>query len=224
LESEPGIELDGVLRIPTAPGRKQAVLLLDGEGSDRLAEMFSQAGRIVLKLAVRKSQENGHSRPYVGDWMTNTRADQIGLCLAALRAHDILRGVDLLSSRSDVEPGSLRAAAHGVGGIWLLLAAAADPRLGKVWLDKTPYSLLEALDNAMNTDLSDAVIPGFALHWDLKDLTTAMGNRPVLWTDPTDWMGRVEAAGPRFQYRYVLGDLTDMSDAQDKAYADELMK
>jgi hypothetical protein len=76
----------------------------------------------------------------------------------------------------------------------------------------------------MNTDLSDAVIPGFALHWDLEDLTRAMGDRPVLWTDPTDWMGRVVAAGARFRYRYVLGDLTDMSGAQDRDYAQELMR
>ena len=42
------------------------------------------------------------------------------------RAYDILRGVDLLSARSDVEAGSIHAAGQGVKGIWLLLAAAAD--------------------------------------------------------------------------------------------------
>ena len=69
-----------------------------------------------------------------------------------------------------------------------------------------------------------AVIHGFALHWDLADLTKAMGDRPVMWTDPTNWMGRVVALGPRFQYRWVLGDLTEMSDLQDNEYARELMK
>jgi hypothetical protein len=160
----------------------------------------------------------------VGDWQTNTRADLVGLSLPALRAHDILRGIDLLSARSDVDAASIRAAAQGVKGIWLLLAAAVDPRIRKVWLDKTPYSLLEALQHAMNTNLYDAVINGFALHWDLEDLVKAMGDRPVLWTDPANWMGRVVSLGPRFRYRWVLGDLTDMSDAQDVAYAQELMK
>jgi hypothetical protein len=65
-----------------------------------------------------------------------------------------------------------------------LLAAAIDTRISKVWLDRTPYSLRAALDRSMNTDLFDAAIPGFALHWDLRDLTQAMENRPVLWTDP----------------------------------------
>ena len=71
----------------------------------------------------------------------NTRADQIGVSLPARRAHDILRGIDLLCSRKDVDPGSIRAAGQGVKGIWLLLAAAADPRIRKLWLDRTPYSL-----------------------------------------------------------------------------------
>jgi len=223
-ESEPGIELGGEFLIPSSSGRKQAVLLLAGERSDKLAEKLANKGRFVLKLEPRVSPEEGHRRPYVGDWMTNTRVDQIGLNLPAIRARDIIRGVDLLSTRNDVDPGSIRAAAQGVRGIWLLLAAAADPRIRKIWLDRTPYSLLAALETSMNTDLSDAVIPGFALHWDLEDLRKAMADRPALWTDPTNWMNRVVAAGPRFQYRYVLGDLTDMSEAQDDAYAEELMK
>jgi hypothetical protein len=37
-------------------------------------------------------------------------------------------------------------------------------------------------------------------------------------------MGRVVSVGPRFRYRWVLGDLTDLSDTQDIEYAWELMK
>jgi hypothetical protein len=37
-------------------------------------------------------------------------------------------------------------------------------------------------------------------------------------------MGRVVSVGPRFRYRWVLGDLTDQSDAQDTEYAQELIK
>jgi len=223
-ESEPGIDIDARLYVPPGPGRKPGVLLLAGRLSDQLAERFARAGRVVLKLEPRHSTAPDDRRPYMGDWITNTRADQIGRNLPAMRAHDILRGVDLLCARSDVDASSIRAAAQGVRGVWLLLAAAADPRIRKVWLDKTPHSLLEALENTLNTNLFDAVIHGFALHWDLEDLTKAMGNRPVMWTDPTNWMGRVVAVGPRFQYRWVLGDLTEMGDAQDNEYAQELMK
>ena len=156
--------------------------------------------------------------------MTNARANRIGRKLPAMRAHDSVRGIDLLAARTDVDPGSIRAVARGVKGIWLLLAAAVDPRIGKVWLDRTPYSLRAALENAMNTDLFDAVIPGFALRWDLEDLIKAMGNRSVLWTDPANWMGHPAALGAPFRYRYVIGDETDHHDDQDNAYIDELLR
>jgi hypothetical protein len=56
-------------------------------------------------------------------------------------------------------------------------------------------------------------------------LVKAMGKRPVLWTDPANWMGHVAATGDsRFRYRYVLGDLTDMSDLQNEEYAREFLQ
>jgi cephalosporin-C deacetylase-like acetyl esterase len=224
LESEPGIEIDARLHVPPGPGRKPAVLLLASKVSDLLADRAVKAGRIVLVLDPRRSAPFEDRRPFVGDWLANTRAEQIGVSLPARRAYDILRGVDLLCARKDVDPGSIRAAGQGVKGIWLLLAAAADSRIRKIWLDKTPYSLVEALHNTLNTSLYDAAITGFALHWDLEDLVKVMRDRQVMWTDPANWMGKVEWVGPRFQYRWVLGDLTEKSDEQDIEFAKQFMK
>ena len=228
-ESEPGVEIGGTLYIPRASGRKPAVLLVADKMSSywipstgTLAERMVKAGRVVLELQPRDAPGEGE-RPYVGNWLTNARANQIGRNLPAMRAHDILRGVDLLAARDDVDSTAIRAAARGVKGIWLLLAAATDSRIGKVWLDRTPFSLRAALEHSMNTDLFDAVIPGFALHWDLDDLVKAMGDRKVLWTDPSNWMGRPVAVGPAFRYRYVLGDETDLHDEQDNAYLNEFL-
>jgi hypothetical protein len=231
-ESEPGVEIEANLYLPTLPpGRKPAVLLVADKGpyfqaasTDSLAKRMAGKGRVVLTLEPRTSAEGETHAPYVGNWITNSRANQIGLSLPAMRAHDILRGVDLLSARSDVDPGSIHCAARGVKGVWLLLAAVADPRIGKVWLDRTPYSLRAALSNTLNSDLFDAVIPGFALHWDLDDLTKAMGARPVMWTDPVNWMNRVVALPGSYQYRFILGDTTDFADAQDDAYLDDFLK
>ena len=113
-----------------------------------LAEKIANQGCVVLELTPRGSPGEGVKRPFIGDWLTNARADQIGLNLPAMRAHDILRGIDLLAARSDVDSASIRAAARGVKGIWLLLAAAVDARISKIWLDRTPYSLRAALWNS----------------------------------------------------------------------------
>src|SRR5580658_394553 len=229
-ESEPGVEIGGKLYIPHSSGRMPAVLLVADKTSSywvlstaSLAETISKTGRVVLELEPRDSPGEGE-RPFIGNWITNARANQIGGNMPAMRAHDILRGIDLLAARNDVDPSSIRAAARGVKGIWLLLAAAVDTRIGKVWLDRTPYSLRIALENSMNTDLFDAVIPSFALHWDLNDLTKAMENRPVLWTDPTNWMGHAVPLGPAFRYRTIIGDETDLHDEQDNAYVQEFLR
>lgn len=223
-ESEPGVEVLGNLYIPGSAGRKPAVLLVADQTTASLAGKIAKAGRVVLELEPRDSPWAFDNRPFIGNWVANTRADHIGRNLPAMRAHDILRGVDLLAARNDVDPTSIRAAASGLKGVWLLLAAAIDSRIAKVWLDRTPRNFQSALETSMNTALFDALIPGFLLRWDLPDLVTAMGDRKVLWTDPTNWMGRVVAAGPAYRYRYVIGDVTDRLDEQDNAYLDAFMQ
>jgi dienelactone hydrolase len=228
-ESEPGIQIDATLYVPSSTGREPAVLLVRDNtrlatSTAVLAAWMARQGRVVLEVEPRDSPIVDDHGPFVGNWLANSRANQIGVDLPAVRAHDILRAIDLLEARPDVDGSSVRAFARGVKGVWLLMAAAADPRIGKIWLDRTPYSLRLALENSMSTNLFDAVIPGFALHWDLDDLVKAMGARPVLWTDPTNWMRRVVTLGPTFRYRYVLGDATDFSDAQDREFADELLR
>jgi hypothetical protein len=222
-ETEPGITIEGDLYIPLSAGRKLAVLFLESKLANSLAEQIAEAGHVVLTLEVRDSPGENDHRPFLGNWQTNERADQIGRNLPAMRAHALPRGVDWLAAWDDVDSTAIRAAARGVKGIWLLLAAATDSRIGKVWLDRTPFSLRAALEHSMNTDLFDAVIPGFALHWDLDDLVRAVGDRKVLWTDPSNWMGRPVAVGPAFRYRYVLGDETDLHDEQDNAYLNEFL-
>ena len=97
----------------------------------------------------------------------------------------------------------MRGYARGVKGIWLLLAAAVDQRLSKIWLDRTPWSMAAALEAPLTNHLFEAMIPRFPLHWDFEDLTQAMGDRKVLWTDPTNWMNRVIPLGAKYRYRIV---------------------
>ena len=213
LEVEPGLEISGALYAPIAPGRKSAILLVDLDTP--LAERLAERGAVVLNL-----QPRGVPVPSTGEAQAaatqNIRAWVIGKNLAGMRAGDLQRGVDVLVARGDVDAGRIRAAARGVPGVWLLMAAALDPRLSKIWLDGTPHSLRSALDVPITRDLHDAVIPGFALHWDLEDLAKAMAPRPVIWSDPADWVQRVVPHLDGFLYR-SLGE-------PDDRFVDELMK
>ncbi len=229
-ESDPGIWLNATLYLPNSPGRKPAVVMVRdderpaGMSPTALAERMTALGQVVLLLEPRTSREKNTEGPYTGDWLSDLHADLIGRNLPAMRAHDILRGVDLLSARPDVDPSSIRGTARGVAGIWLLLAAAADSRLKTVWLDRTPASLRSALDNSMTVDLPDAVIPNFILHWDLPDLVKAIEPRRAFWSDPTNWTQHVVALGSQFSYRYVVGDITDEKTAQDDLFIREFLQ
>ena len=228
LESEPGVEIAAKLYLPGGPGRKPAVVMVEekrlpvplhvtrSQSTAALAEAIVRAGAVVLELTPRDSPDAIDGRPFLGNWLTNERVDLVGRNLVGMRAHDILRGVDLLASRPEVDPAQIRGYARGVKGFWLLLAAAADVRLTRLWLDRTPWSLRAAFDGPMTNNLFDAMIPGFALHWDFPDLLKLIGDRPVLRTDPTNWMNQVVDAGPGFRYRYV-GE-------PDAAYVAELLR
>jgi hypothetical protein len=202
LESEPGIDISCTLYISAGLGRKPALLILRDRTSSRLAESAALAGHVVLELQPRDTPSANDNRPYLGNWMTNARANSIGRNLPAMRAYDILRGVDFLSRHEEVDPVRIRAAARDVKGFWLLLAGSVDDRISELWLDRTPHSLSAALDSAININLFDAVIPGFLLHWDIPDLVKSMGTRRVFWTDPANWMGRTIPLGAGFKYRY----------------------
>ncbi len=214
-ESEPGVPISDRLHIPASPGHHPAILLVEdvplpvplfqrlSPSTAGLARELQRRGFLVLELSPRDSPSSRTPQPFVGNWLANTRADMIGRNLPAMRAFDILRGVDLLAARPDVDPARIRAIARGVKGIWLLLAAAADPRIQAIWLDRTPASYRDVFRRPLGQFLFDAVLPGFLLRWDITDLKSLLHPRPVFWSDPASWMNDPIPLPGAFRYRHV---------------------
>ncbi len=214
-ESEPGIFINGRLYLPPVSGRRPAVVVVEekrlpvplyvqrSQSTAAIVQALVKRGRVVLELDPRDSPAALDGRPFLGNWLTNERADLVGRNLAAMRAHDILAAVDVLSARPEVDAHSIGGYARGVKGFWLMLAAAVDSRIKKIWLDRTPWSLAAAFDAPLTNQLFEVMIPGFARHWEMEDLVKAIGPERIYWTDPTNWMNRVVDAGPGYRYRYV---------------------
>jgi hypothetical protein len=191
IEVEPGLDITGTFYTPHAAA-KPAVLLVNGPAAT--AARLAGAGHTVLNVLPRGLPMAATER-LAGDWLASTRAWVIGRNMAGMRAGDIMRAADLLPE------GGLTAAAAGVEGFWLLMAAAADPRFTRIWLDGTPHSLRAAMEQPLNSNLHAAAIPGFALRWDIDDLVKAMGARQVVWSDPRGWMGDIVPRLPGKLYR-----------------------
>jgi hypothetical protein len=206
IQSEPGIEIGARLHAPPGPGRKPALVVVGDSSTAALAQQAAGAA-IVLEIEPRDTPASDDKRPYLGNWLVNERADLIGHSLPAMRARDILRAVDFLAARDDVDPSMVRAIARDVKGVWLLLAAAADRRIGGIWIHGTPSTLASALDAPIHTNLFDALIRGFLLHWDLPDLVRAMESRKVIWTGSTGWTGPPPAADPPGAEAALLAEL-----------------
>ena len=188
--------------LPEAPGnaRRPAVVLVQDSlkpGPD--AQKLLSAGHVVV-LVAPSGQGRDPERARSGNWMNNTRAWLVGRNLPAMHASEINAAVQDAAKRVDVDPARITGRASGVAGIWLLLAAAANPQLASIELDRTPHSVRAAVSSPIHTNLHDAVIPGFAAKWDLADLRDLVKPRAVVWRNPSDWMGDVVAAEGEYVY------------------------
>jgi dienelactone hydrolase len=184
---------------PAADKRPAVVLVQDTLVAGTDAAKLLAAGHVVALVAL-SGMNPDPDRPRSGNWMNNTRAWLVGRNLPATHAAEINAAVAELAQRSDVDASRITARASGVAGVALLLAAAVNPQIASVSLDRTPHSLAAALDAPIHSNLHDAVIPGFALKWDLADLREVLRPRSVTWKDPTDWMGNVVALDGSYTY------------------------
>jgi hypothetical protein len=190
--TEPGLTISGKMLIPKAAGHKPGVLYVENTSvSSGAAQQLALNGSVVFDLFPRAVMPAINPNDPLGDWVSNLLALMIGRNLPGMRAFDILRGVDILSARADVDTTHISGAANGIAGIWMLLASTVDTRLGSIALDHTPYSYKAAFASALDQRLHDGAAPGFYQNWDLGDLVAALGSRPISWTNPTDWLGNV---------------------------------
>ena len=198
--NSPIVRSVSLLPATTGVGKHPAVVLVQNDltaGADLTKELSN--GHIVALLTLSGASSDPE-RPRSGNWLNNTRAWLVGRNLPATHAAEINAAVAELARRPDVDTTQITAHASGVAGVALLMAAAVNPQIASVSLDRTPHSLRAALDAPIHTNLHDAVIPRFALKWDLADLRDLLRPRSVVWRDPTDWMGNVVALDGAYTY------------------------
>jgi hypothetical protein len=207
--SATGIEWPASLAIPDGAGKKPAMLLLSAEppADDDLARLAG-AGNVVFTLQLppgAKDAEGTKSSLLGPFYMATLRAFLVGKTLVGIRVEDVLRAVEWLSARPEVDASRLSAQATGPMGIVLLHAAVLEPRLTSIALDRTLVSYRNAVEEPVTRDLAQSVIPDVLEHYDLDDLMMAIAPRPVTVMDPMDAAGKpVDAGAFRRQYTWVF--------------------
>jgi dienelactone hydrolase len=196
----PILETSLVLAPADSSQRRPAVVIVQDDLAPGVEATALRAEGQVVAITTLSGRGGDAERRFTGNWMNNTRAWLVGRNLPATHAAEVNAVVGRLVQRPDVDPARISVRASGVAGIPVLLAAAINPRIASVALTRTPHSVRAAIASPIHTNLHDAVMPGFAVKWDLADLRDLLRPRVVEWRDPTDWMGNVVALGSGYTY------------------------
>ena len=193
-ESEPGIRIPGWLLIPDRAGRKPAVVMVDARPPQKNPDMdeMAKGGYVVFAIRPRGVGETTPSRrsEFLGDYSNSARAYVMGKTLVGMRAEDIIRAVDYLASRDDVDGTKIGGFGEGLLGVPLAHAAVIDQRIGRLILQRTMTSYRAAVDHPIYRGIYDVLVPGVVRKYDMDDLLAALAPRAVTLINPVDQLGR----------------------------------
>jgi cephalosporin-C deacetylase-like acetyl esterase len=175
------------------------VLFVSGRGKSAARaeiEALAEAGNVVLALDARGLGETRIATQGASDWSrilgdydSAMTALLTGSSLVGMRALDIVRGLDLLAARPDVDAARISAVGNEQAAVPLLHAAVLDPRIGKVVLDGMLVSYMRMVEQRVHRGMFEQVVRGVLQSYDLPDLAAALGPRPVLIADAVNPMG-----------------------------------
>jgi hypothetical protein len=197
IQTEPGVELEGALALPERAGARPTLLVMDVRPLDAVAaaggelDRLARAGWVVLALQPRGTPGGTEEQksPLLGNsYLLSLRAGLVGKTLVGMWTGDAIRAVDWLASRPEVDRSAL--AVYGVGamGTVALHAAALDPRLATVYVERSLTSYRMAVDNEITQDIPDVALPGVLRRYDMGELLLAAGAKGVVVIDPVNEM------------------------------------
>ena len=162
-----------------------AVLVVSGDPPAEISAL--PRGRLVLVIHPRPwpTGSEGAKAPSQGlHYLLSLRAQLTGLTLVGLRADDIIRAMDFISARPDVDRRDVSAYASGPSAVALLHAAALDKRITRVVVDHTIPSFRAIAAEPLHRNAPEYMVPGVLRHYDIADLIQAIAPRKVEVFDP----------------------------------------
>jgi cephalosporin-C deacetylase-like acetyl esterase len=212
IESEPGVVVPALLFIPDgSPGKRRAILYVheSGKAAEAVAggeiEELVRGGRVVLAIDLRGMGETREESSRVwslfGHFNSAMTALLMGKTLVGLRAQDVVRAVDALAARRDVEMESLSAFGKGDAAVVLLHAAVLDDRIKSVALEEMLVSYESVIAWKVHQQIFESIVPAALTNYDLPDLAASLAPRRLQIINAVNPRGqRVELPHVREQY------------------------
>jgi hypothetical protein len=181
-------EIPALLFKPDGPGSgRRTILYVHENGKAAEAhvggeiEELVRGGAMVLAIDLRGRGEAREESKRVwdnfGHFYSAMTAMLVGKTLVGLRAQDVIRAVDALAARPDVEMGSLSAFGKGDAAVVLLHAAALDDRIKYVALERMLVSYESVVAWKIHQRVFESIVPAALAHYDLPDLAASLAPR-----------------------------------------------
>lgn len=190
IDGDPGISIPALLFIPASEqGKHRAILYVDENGKAAEArvggeiEGLVRGGNLVLAVDLRgmgeTSEDEERTWDIFGKFYSAMTALLAGKTMVGLRAQDVVRAVDVLTARSDVDISSLSAIGKGAAAVVLLHAAVFDERIRNVTLERMLVSYSSVVEWKIHNQIFESIVPGALASYDLPDLVASLAPRGV---------------------------------------------
>jgi len=222
--SEPGIYIPAWVFIPASLKKARAPIVYAGQtgmqqlpivGEFGLLANVVRKGHMVVAVDVRGIGETEPLRPpqlreqpfgQLFDIQTAMAfiAWAMDSSLLGMRVLDVMRTVDYVLSRPDVDGTGVKIVGVGMGALWALFAAALDSRIRTVVADGglLSYRTLASADRYVHG--ADVFVPHILEQFDLPQIAAAIADRSLALLAPVDHMRKpVEVAAAESEYRFT---------------------
>jgi cephalosporin-C deacetylase-like acetyl esterase len=205
--SESGIYIPAWVFVPGRRGEPYpATLFVNSRGKRYdgmefgVLEKLAQKGHMVVAVDVRgigdtqpphRASIRGHNEfahLFSVETAMSYMAWFMGDSLFGMRVADLVRSIDYVLSRDDVEKAGVRVIGRGMGALWGLYAAALDTRIRGLLAEHglLSYRSLTRVDRYLHA--ANVFLPGVLRHFDLPQVAGAIADRHLAILDPVDPM------------------------------------
>jgi len=186
IEGDPAIP--ALLFKPDDPRpKRRAILYVHENGKAAEAnvggeiEELARSGAIVLAIDLRgrgeTREESNRVWDIFGHFESAMTALLVGKTLVGLRAQDVVRAVDALAARRDVEMEGLSAFGKGDAAVVLLHAAALDDRIKSLTVEEMLISYESVVAWKIHQEVFESIVPAALANYDLPDLAASLAPR-----------------------------------------------
>lgn len=215
-ESEPGVRITGWFVEPHDEAKKHPCVLYisDGYADEAVAEPspFDEILRNGHSVCAISTRGTGLSVPrppkggpnFYHQMVLEERFAWANLILGApvigQRVWDILRALDYLDSRPDVDASQIRILGQEEAGLAALMSAVLDERARSILLTGTLVSYMSIVESTDYSLPLQWFVPGILRHFDIPDLSAALYPRSVWILDSVDASGNSIPEGAVREY------------------------